>query len=148
MTTTLRVLLAILGLSAIAIAASIMLAGATATTLNAEHVFAALTGYAGPRTPPWPAAMDSELRFYAALFGAFGVLCVVAARSRDAARRLTPWLAAVLFIGGIGRALSYVAVGPPHPMFVTLMAIELGLPPLLLVLWRAGHATTSKSRVN
>jgi hypothetical protein len=28
-------------------------------------------------------------------------------------------------------------VGPPHPFFVLLMAIELILPPVLIVLWAA-----------
>ena len=46
-----------------------------------------------------------------------------------------PWLAAVFFVGGAGRAFSWLAVGAPHPFFLLLMMIELALPPLLVLLW-------------
>jgi len=42
----------------------------------------------------------------------------------------------LLFIGGLGRALSYAEVGPPHPLFVALMATELLTPPVIFLLWR------------
>jgi hypothetical protein len=48
-----------------------------------------------------------------------------------------PWLAATFFAGGVGRALSWVSVGPPHPFFLALMATELTLPLVLVVLWLA-----------
>jgi hypothetical protein len=42
----------------------------------------------------------------------------------------------MFFVGGLGRALSLALVGPPTPFFLFLMAIELGLPP---VLWLAAR---------
>ena len=50
-----------------------------------------------------------------------------------------PWLAAVFFVGGAGRAFSWLMIGAPHPFFLLLITIELALPPLLVLLgWRAG----------
>ena len=135
MLTALRILLVTLGASAVLIAASILLLGAEATAAAAERVFAALSGWRGPPSGPWPPTMDSELRFYAALWGAYGVMLVAAARDLPARLAWVPWLALVFFVGGVGRALSHVAVGAPHPFFTLLMAIELGLPPVLGLLW-------------
>jgi hypothetical protein len=57
--------------------------------------------------------------------------------ARDLAARLylVPWLAGVFFLGGVGRVISYAAVGPPHPFFLVLMGFELLLPPVLAGLW-------------
>lgn len=136
MLSALRALLLLLGVSAIFIAASIVFLGAEETARAGEEGFAELTGWRGPTGETWPATMDNELRFYAALWGAYGVVLVMA--STDIAGHLDriPWLAVVFFAGGVGRAISYVSVGPPHPFFTILMAIELLLPPIILLVWR------------
>jgi hypothetical protein len=86
--------------------------------------------------------MDSELRFYAPFWGAYGILLLAVVTNFPARGGLTPWLAAVFFAGGVGRAISYAAVVAPHPFFVLLMAIELLTPPVLIILWwRARRAT-------
>jgi len=131
----LAILLAVLGVSAIAIAGSILILGAGATAASGEAVFAALTGYGGPPSPAWPPSMDSELRFYAALWGAYGIVLVMTARRLDLHLARVPWLAAVFFAGGVGRLVSQVEVGAPHPFFTLLMAIELATPPILILLW-------------
>lgn len=143
MRTTLRVLLATLGAAAVLIALSILFTGATATAQAGERAFDALMGRHGPLSEPWPATMDNELRFYAAMWGAYGVLLILTAR--DLARRASwvPWLAAVFFAGGVGRAISWAAVGPPHPFFLTLMATELTLPVVIVGLWAASARTLS-----
>jgi Domain of unknown function (DUF4345) len=110
---TLRVLLGVLGVSAILICGSIMILGPGATAVTAERAFDA---------PFW---------------GAYGILLLAVARDIARLGRWVPWLAAVFFAGGVGRAVSWLAVGPPHPFFVTLMAIELLTPPVLIILWRA-----------
>lgn len=117
------------------IALSILLAGAAPTAALAERMFDTLSGWRGPDSPPWPPTMDNELRFYAALWGAFGLLLLDTARDLAARGGRVPWLAATFFAGGVGRALSWLAVGAPHPAFLTLMAIELGLPPVLALIW-------------
>jgi hypothetical protein len=140
---TLRILLIVLGVSALMIALSILLLGAGATVAAGEAAFDAATGWRGPASPPWPPAMDNELRFYAALWGAYGVLLLITARNLDARWALIPWLAAAFFVGGIGRALSWLVVGTPHPFFLTLMAIELVLPPVMVLLWHSAGRSQS-----
>lgn len=126
---TLRILLALLGLSAVAICLSILLTGAAATANLAESLFGGASG------DLWPATMDSELRFYAPFWGSYGILLILAALSPARRSGWIPWLAAVFFMGGVGRLISLFAVGWPHPAFVVLMAIELVLPPVLIWLW-------------
>jgi len=134
---TLRVLIAVLGLSAVAIALSIFLLGAAQTAWAGEQVFDLLTGWRGPLTPAWPASMDNELRFYSALWGAYGVLLLAAARDMARWDRAIPWLAGVFFAGGVGRMVSLLQVGPPHPFFLMLAGVELVLPLVLIALWLA-----------
>jgi hypothetical protein len=139
MRTLLRVLLGGLGVSAVLIALSILTLGAGATAAAGERVFDALSGWRGPDSPPWPPTMDNELRFYAALWGAYGVVLMLAARDYAGWAVRVPWLAAVFFVGGAGRAFSWLMIGAPHPFFLLIMTIELVLPPLLVLLWwRAG----------
>jgi hypothetical protein len=131
----LRVLLALLGTAAVGIAASIFLLGAEQIAWMAERAYSALTGWQGPLSEPWPPTADSELRFYAAIWGAYGVVLLQAAANLRARARRVPWLTGIFFLGGVGRALSRLSVGAPHPFFQLLMAIELGLPLLLFLLW-------------
>ena len=108
MRTLLRVLLAGLGGSAVLIALSILTLGAGATAAAGERVFDALSGWRGPASPPWPPTMDNELRFYAALWGAYGVMLLLTARDYAGWAVRVPWLAAVFFVGGAGRAFSWL----------------------------------------
>jgi hypothetical protein len=112
MRTLLRVLLGGLGVSAVLIALSILTVGAGATAAAAERVFDALSGWRGPDSPRWPPTMDdNELRFYAALWGAYGVVLLLAARDYTGWAVRVPWLAAVFFVGGTGRAFSWLMIG-------------------------------------
>ena len=131
----LRVLLALLGAAAVGIGSSIFLLGAEQTAWMAERAYSALTGWQGPLSEPWPPTADSELRFYAAIWGAYGVVLLQAAANLRAGGRQVPWLAGIFFLGGVGRALSWLSVGAPHPFFQLLMAIELALPLILILLW-------------
>ena len=145
MRASLRFLLAALGVSAITICLAVMITGPTATVAVFEHAFDFVTGGKGAESPAWPAVMDNELRFYAPLFGGFGLLALLAARDFSRYGSFTPWLAAVFFAGGVGRSISLFAVGSPHPFFLALMAIELILPLILVGLWaglrsRSGRA--------
>lgn len=131
----LRLILGLLGAAATAIAGSIMLLGAEATAAMAEHAYQIITAYDGPASGHWPPIMDSELRFYAALWGAYGIVLITTALDLTRSLNRVPWLAVVFFAGGVGRAISYVQLGAPHPFFVLLMASELLLPVLILFLW-------------
>ncbi len=143
MLSTLRILLGVLGVAAIAICLSIMLLGPTATASLTETLFNMLTSSTAPLTTAWPATMDSELRFYAPFWGAYGILLIVVARNLPKHMRYVPALAALFFVGGVGRAISYATVGAPHPVFTLLMGIELLLPPVLFVLWRGARSSSS-----
>ena len=91
--------------------------------------------------------MDNELRFYAALWGTYCVVLLLAARDYIGWAVRVPWLAVVFFVWGAGRAFSWLVVGAPHPFFLLLMTIELALPPLLVLLWwRAGTTARRGSR--
>lgn len=92
-----------------------------------------------PGSVPVNATMDSEDRFYATLFLGFGAALVWC--SRDLAGRGREFLAlqAVFFLGGVARLISWAQVGPPHPMFVILGAVELILPALLWVWLRRAY---------
>ena len=145
MRTLLRTLLAGLGVSAMVIALSILGLGPGVTAAVGERAFDSLTGWRGSASPPWPPTMDNELRFYAALWGAYGVMLLLAARDFIGWAARMPWMAAVFFVGGAGRAISWLMVGAPHPFFLLLMWIELVQPPLLVLLWLgAGGPSTSK----
>ena len=139
MIVALRVLHAVLGFAAIAICLSIVLLGPSWTAGFSEAQFDWLTGSTHPSTGPWPATMDSELRFYAPFWGVYGLALLAVARDLPAKLRFVPPLAALFFVGGAGRAISYVAVAPPHPFFTLLMAIELILPVVFLALWHGAR---------
>jgi hypothetical protein len=136
---TLRVLLNILGLSAILIGLSVFFLGPQFAAGLSEHLFDTLTGWRGPSSGRWPSTMDSELRFYAPFWGAYGVLLIVVAGDLRRQGHWVPWLALLFFAGGVGRAISYFAVGAPHPFFSALMTIELVTPPILAGLWWAAR---------
>jgi hypothetical protein len=144
---TLRFLLAVLGVTALLIALSNLLLGPGFTAGAAERAFDAFTGWQGPSSAPWQPTMDNELRFYSALWGGYGIAMLATARNLDAYLRFVPWLAVVFFVGGVGRAISWVQVGAPHPLFLNLMAIELIVPPIFLLLYvLARMATTANSK--
>jgi hypothetical protein len=136
----LRICLVVLGASAVAIALSILLLGAETTAAMAEGVFSAASGWRGPLSQHWAPTMDSELRFYAALWGAYGIVVLRAAWGLPRMLPQAPWLAAIFFAGGVGRVLSRVTVGAPHPFFTLLMVIELSLPVLITLLWLGARA--------
>jgi Domain of unknown function (DUF4345) len=140
MLNALRICLVVLGVSAGAIALSILTLGAEATATMGEHGFSMISHWRGPPSEHWPPSMDSELRFYSALWGAYGIVVLRTAWSLPQRLRETPWLAAIFFVGGLGRVLSRLNIGAPHPFFTLLMVIELTLPVLMTLLWLGARA--------
>jgi hypothetical protein len=76
---------------------------------------------------------DGEDRFYAGLFGCYGVALLWCARSVERKQVYVNVLAAVLLVGGIGRLVALIVVGPPDPFFVAMLLLELVLPPLMVL---------------
>jgi hypothetical protein len=79
--------------------------------------------------------VDSELRFFAPFFVAYGGLVFLCAKHLRTHLYYVPHLLTIFLLGGLGRVISYFIIGTPHPLFIPLMAIEIGLPILLYFLY-------------
>lgn len=130
----LRVIFSLLGLSAIAIGAMNFALGPTATAATFATILSTIAhtprdveGLSGPN-------IDSEMRFYSVLWIAYGSLALWVSQSLKVRIVWLRLMLVVFLFGGIGRALSFFSVGPPHPLFSILMWIELLLPTLLIAL--------------
>lgn len=93
-----------------------------------------------PGSVPVNATMDSEDRFYAALFLGFGLAHIWAAQDIAARRNHILAMQAVFLAGGFARLISWLAVGPPGPLFIFLGALELIIPPALWLALRSQNA--------
>ena len=122
--------LRLMGLIVIAIGGAMALFGPHA--LGA--FFAGLAGLAAPLGLEH-ANSDSELRFYSVFFVAYGVAVYYVAQNFEAQHRWLPVLAGLFVLGGLARLLSWVTLGAPHPLFIFLCALELGVPILLITLY-------------
>jgi len=87
-----------------------------------------------PGAIPVNATMDSEDRFYAAIFLGFGAAVLWGAQAVEQRSQIIRFLAAVFFLGGCARVISIVVVGPPGYLFQALTAVELVLPPVIWLL--------------
>jgi hypothetical protein len=83
------------------------------------------------------ATMDSEDRFYAVFFLAWGAAMMHCARDLRAERRLFGALLLTFFLGGVARIISALLVGLPNTVFVVLGVIELTFPLLFWCWYRA-----------
>jgi len=77
--------------------------------------------------------MAGEDRFFAGLFLCAGVALLWCARDVQRKRVYINVLAAAFFVGGIGRLLGVAIDGAPHPFYLAMLAIELVLPPVMVV---------------
>ncbi len=123
-----------LGISAVAIGLAIFFFGPE----RVATFFVAMLRYFAPQsfaTPPqgWSRDADSELRFYCVFWIAYGFLAIAVARNLRSHSNWLPVLMGLLFVGGLGRVLSMLQLGLPHPLFVLLAVIEITLPPIVLI---------------
>lgn len=91
-----------------------------------------LSGVAAPA----PADLDSHFRYLSGLLFAIGIAfasCIPGIERKTARFRL---LAFLVFVGGLGRLVSYVSIGSPGGGHVFGLGMELVAVPLL-VLWQA-----------
>ncbi len=136
-TTTLLVLLGILSM---VISASIFIFGALPVGEFFQSGYAAIFGASGELSALSDASVDSELRFYCVFFFVFGVFCIRFSRDVAAHRKGIAILMLIFFMGGVGRAISYLTHAPPVPIFILLMWIELTLPPIIMFFYWVGMA--------
>jgi hypothetical protein len=87
-----------------------------------------------PGAVPVNATMDSEDRFYAAIFLGFGVTLIWCAGSVERRAQVIRFLVSLFFLGGCARLISIVFVGPPNLFFQVMTALELLLPPAIWLL--------------
>ena len=130
------------GISETLLVCFIRLFGVACMTIALAHLFLGAAAIVGAE--PVSATLDSEDRFFAAIFLGFGgVLLWTAGRLKDRRRELAMCLV-VFFVGGAARIVSYLMVGSPHPFHILLMILELAMPPILL-LWLARGLRSSSS---
>lgn len=85
---------------------------------------------------PVPPDLDSHFRYLSGIFLALGIAfasCIPNIERKTSRFRL---LGALVITGGLARALSLIAVGPPSAGHLAGLGVELVVMPLLL-LWQA-----------
>ncbi|WAP51034.1 DUF4345 domain-containing protein [Arthrobacter sp. ATA002] len=87
-------------------------------------------------------SLESQFRFFSAMMVGVGAAFIAIAVKFQWANML--WLVCLMvFLGGIGRVLSWAFSGTPHYTMIILMIVELAFPPALLV-WHRFIAKTSE----
>lgn len=81
-----------------------------------------------PGSVPVNPTMDSEDRFYAMLFAAYGVALLWCIKDIERKSRVVYFLALTFFIGGLARLVSMAVVGLPNPFFIAMTVLELLIP--------------------
>jgi Domain of unknown function (DUF4345) len=114
--------------------AVLFLGGAVATAAGLHSVFAGAKSL--PGQPPANPVVESELRYYAGFYVAYGLLTLRIAPRADRDTAAVRALAGTLLLAGLARAGGWIAVGPPQRLQRGLLVIELAAPPLI-VGWHA-----------
>jgi hypothetical protein len=81
-----------------------------------------------PGSVPVNATMDSEDRFYATLFAAYGVALLWCIRDIERKSMVVNLLALTFFVGGLARLVSMAVVGLPNTFFIAMTVLELAIP--------------------
>ncbi|MEA2466386.1 MAG: hypothetical protein QOJ57_512 [Thermoleophilaceae bacterium] len=104
--------------------------GIVATTAGLHTAIAGAKSLPG-QAPANP-TLESELRFYAAFYVAYGLAALRVAPHADRDTNTVRALAGALFAAGLARAGGWLAAGKPHELQRALLAVELALPPLIV----------------
>lgn len=100
--------------------------GITAILIASLHIV--LGPSAIPGSIPVNPTMDSEDRFYATLFAAYGVALLWCIKDTEYKSKVVYFLALTFFIGGLARLVSIAAVGLPNTFFIAMTVLELLIP--------------------
>jgi ligand-binding SRPBCC domain-containing protein len=125
----------------------LVLSGVAAIVISLLHI---VFGPAAiPGSIPVNATMDSEDRFYATLFTAYGVALLWCVRGIEQRSLFVYFLAGVFFVGGLARLVSIAVVGLPHPFFIAMTILELGLPVVVVLMQlRVSRAAQASPEAN
>ncbi len=118
--------------------------GGTVVLISLLHVTlgpARLLGL-GPLDP----TMDSEDRFYATQFLAFGAVVLSCVPGVEGKTERVRWLALAFFAGGLARLASMAAVGLPNAFFLAMTALELTIPALMILVQKRVSAAPQRLR--
>ncbi|AHH16362.1 putative membrane protein [Nocardia nova SH22a] len=86
---------------------------------------------------PVNATIDSDMRFYAVLFGAYGLAVMWCARDVERKATAINLLGVIFFVGGLARLLAWAATGQPNWFYVLMTPVELVIPIVNYLLVRA-----------
>jgi hypothetical protein len=120
----------------------LLILGASCFVIGLMHI--AIGPSIIPGGVPVNATMDSEDRFFGALFAAYGAACLCCAGAVFERLTVAVMLAAAFFLGGLARLVSIAAVGLPHPFFIAMTAIETMVPPVMV--WLAIVARRARAQ--
>jgi hypothetical protein len=91
------------------------------------------------------ATIDSDMRFYAVLFAAFGGGFIWAAKDLDRRASIVNLLGLVFFVGGLARLLAWVQTGIPNWFYLVMIPVELVIPVVnWLLLTGVRHSTPAE----
>jgi hypothetical protein len=107
-------------------------------------VIAGTAGLPDTEGSPVNPTLENQFRFFSAMMVGVGAAFITIAIKFQWANML--WLVCLMvFVGGIGRVLSWAFSGTPNYIMIILMIVELAFPPALLV-WHKYIAKTSQMR--
>lgn len=87
---------------------------------------------AAPGGAPAVASVDSEYRFVNVFWVGAGLILWWSLRRAAERALVTRVVLTLASLGGIARLISWAIVGPPHPVFIGALVLELViLPPLI-----------------
>ena len=81
--------------------------------------------------------LDSQNRFFGISFTIYGVLFYLCATDLEKYEKVFYCLLAVFFAGGIARLVSLAVTGMPSIQILVLLGLELLIPPVLFVWYKA-----------
>lgn len=137
--TSLKLLLYLFGFTILGVAGSIIFLGANATAQHGAVIADIILGDTSELTGLADVNSDSELRFYAGIFAAYGLLLIhTATFLRDKMARV-PYLALTIILAGAARIVSYYQMGEPHGLFQVLLFLEIGCAVIVLLLYPAAR---------
>ena len=108
--------------------------GAVPVATGLLGIIAGPTG--APGGAPAVASVDSEYRFVNVFWLAAGLILWWTLRKAAERALVTRVVLIIAASGGIARLISWAVVGPPHPVFIGTIVLELVVVPLV-IWWHA-----------